>query len=420
MADDLVLVHGGRLVDLETGRLRDGSDLLVGAGRIMAVLGPGDPRPPSGSARMLDLAGLTLLPGLIDAHAHLVGEHEGSDLPAIHATAEQELAAGARNALAILRAGVTSVRDLGTYRGLLDVELRRRIDRGELAGPRMQCAGAMLTRPGGGGEVTGDQSVEIPGIFRQGVVRDPGEVRRAVHRLVDAGADVVKLIVTGAVLTRGTSVDDVELEGPMIEAALAAARERGVFVAAHAHGTRGIRIAAESGVRSVEHGSLLDAAGIEAMLRHGTWLVADVYNGDWIDEVGRRDGWPAETLAKNAATTEAQRTGFSEALRAGVKIAFGTDSGVFPHGDVARQLPIMVRLGMTPLAAIRAATLGSAELMGWCDRVGSLGEGRLADLVAVAGDPTTDIAELGRPVVVMKGGLVVRDDRQGQAARPAS
>jgi imidazolonepropionase-like amidohydrolase len=420
MADDVVLIHGGRLLDLETGRLREDCDLLVTGGRIMAVLGPGDSRPLPGTVRTEDLAGLILLPGLIDAHAHLVGEHEGSDLPAIHATAEQELAAGARNALAILRAGVTSIRDLGTYRGLLDVELRRRIDGGDLPGPRMQCAGAMITRPGGGGEVTGDRSVAIPEVFRQGVVRDPGETRRAVHRLVDAGADVVKLIVTGAVLTRGTSVDDVELGAPMIEAAVAAASERGVFVAAHAHGARGIRVAAESGVRSVEHGSLLDAAGIETMLGHGTWLVADVYNGDWIDEIGRRDGWPAETLEKNTATTEAQRTGFSEALRAGVKIAFGTDSGVFPHGDVARQLPIMVRLGMTPLAAIRAATLGSAELMGWSDRVGSLATRRFADLVAVAGDPTTEIAEIVRPVVVMKGGLVVRDDRPDQAARPTS
>lgn len=415
MSADLVLVNAGRLLDPGSGEVAAGRTIVVRDGIVESVLRPGEPRPAGSAARTIDLNGLTVLPGLIDAHTHLVGRLEHAGLPAIGETAEEELAAGMAHAGATLRAGFTAVRDVGTYRGLLDVELRRRIDAGEVAGPRMQCAGAMITRPGGGGEVTGDPGVTIPREFRQGVVRDVAEMRATVARLVAAGADVIKLIVTGAVLTTGTRVDDLELEAPLVEAAVETAAELGVFVAAHAHGARGIRVAAASGVRSVEHGSLIDEAGIAAMVERGTWLVADLYDGDWIDEVGRRDGWPAETLAKNAATTQAQRDGFRRAVSAGVRMAFGTESGVYPHGHNARQLAYLVRYGMRPLEAIRAATAGAAECMGWSDRVGSLEPGRFADVVAVDGDPAVDISLLEWPIVVVKGGVVVRDERAAHA-----
>jgi len=411
MSTDLLLVNGGRLLDPATATWRDEATLVVRDGTIEALLRPAEARPASGTARVIDLTGLTILPGLIDAHAHLIGRLEFAGLPAIDETAESELEAGAANALATVRAGFTTVRDVGTYRGFLDVELRRRIEAGEATGPRMQCAGAMITRPGGGGEVTGEPGVTIPPELRVGVVRDVDEMRRTVARLVEGGADVIKLIVTGAVLTRGTAVDHVELEAPLVEAAVHAAAELGVFVAAHAHGARGIQVAAESGVRSVEHGSLIDDAGIAAMVANRTWLVADLYDGDWIDEVGRRDGWPAATLDKNTATTQAQRDGFGRAFRAGVRMAYGTDSGVYPHGLNARQLAYLVRYGMTPIEAIRAATVDAAECLGWSDRVGSLEVGRFADLVAVDGDPSVDVTVLERPIVVVKGGVVVRDDR---------
>jgi imidazolonepropionase-like amidohydrolase len=411
MSGDLVLVNPGRLLDPDTGETSVGHSLVVRGGLIEAVLRPDDPRPSPGSARALDLAGLTVLPGLIDAHTHLIGRLEYAGLPAVGETLESELATGQANAEATLRAGFTTVRDVGTYRGLLDVELRRRIERGEVPGPRMQCAGAMITRPGGGGEVTGDPGVEIQPEFRRGVVKDVAEMRETVARLVAGGADVIKLIVTGAVLTRGTDVEEVELAAPLVEAAVEAAARLGAFVAAHAHGARGIRVAAESGVRSVEHGSLIDDAGIAAMLEHETWLVADLYDGDWIDMIGRRDGWPAETLEKNAATTQAQRDGFERAFQAGVQMAYGTDSGVYPHGWNARQLAYMVRHGMRPLDAIRAATVVAAECLGWAGRVGRLAPGRFADLVAIDGDPLADVTVLERPVVVVKGGTVIRDDR---------
>lgn len=406
-----LLIRPRALLDPDTGELLAGRRIVVDGGRVSAILEPGESGPDDGTIAVLDLPGLTALPGLIDLHAHLIGELQYDDAPAIGTTADAELEIGATNAFDTLRAGFTTVRDVGTFRALLDVRLRERIEAGVVAGPRMRCAGGFITTPGGGGEVTGDPTVSVPEELRQGVVRTPADVRRVVARFIDGGADVVKLIVTGAVLTVGTKVDEIELDRPMIEAAVDEAGRRGVLVAAHAHGAAGIRIAAEAGVRTIEHGSLMDGPALDAIIRNRTWWVADVFNGDWIDEVGRRDGWPAETLAKNAATTDAQRDAFRAALATPARLAFGTDSGVYPHGMNARQLSIMVRLGMTPLAAIRSATIDAAEALDWSDRVGSLTPGRYADLIAVAGDPTTDIALLERPIVVVKGGRVVRDDR---------
>lgn len=276
----------------------------------------------------------------------------------------------------------------------------------------MQCAGAYVTTPGGGGDVVGlAPDVELPADLRFGVVRDATDVRHRVRALVAGGADVIKLIVTGAVLTRGTRPGVVELTEDQVRAAVEESAALGVRVAAHAHGAAGIVMATRAGVASIEHGSLLDDEGIAAMLEHGTFLVADVYDGDWIAEEGARQGWPEATLRKNAETTDAQRDGFREALAAGVRMAYGTDSGVYPHGRNALQLGVMVGLGMAPVDAIRAATTWAAELMGRSD-VGRLEPGRWADLVAVGGDPLADVTELERPIVVVKGGRVVRDDRR--------
>jgi len=238
-------------------------------------------------------------------------------------------------------------------------------------------------------------------------VRSVADVRDRVGRLIDGGATVIKLIVTGAVLTRGTHPGVVELGAPLVSAAVEEAARRGVHVAAHAHGTDGIKLAIRAGVRSIEHGSLIDDEGIELLVRHGTWLVADVYDGDWIAAEGTRAGWPAETMAKNELTTQAQRDGFSRALAAGVRIAYGTDSGVYPHGLNAIQFGYQVRAGQSPLDAIRSATTSAAALMGWEDRVGSLTPGRYADLVVLPADPLADVEVLRRPLAVVKGGAPV-------------
>jgi imidazolonepropionase-like amidohydrolase len=247
----------------------------------------------------------------------------------------------------------------------------------------------------------------LPDGLRFGVVRDADEVRTRVRVLAERGAGVIKCIVTGAVLTRGTDPGAIELAEPLVRAAVDEATRHGLFVAAHAHGSDGIKMAIRAGVRSIEHGSLIDDGGIALLVEHGTYLVADVYDGDWIAEEGRRSGWPAETMAKNELTTQAQRDGFRKAVRAGVRIAFGTDSGVYPHEMVAIQFGYQVRLGQTPLDAIRSATITAAEMMGWEDRVGSLSAGRFADLVALGSDPLDDVEGLRRPAAVVKGGRLV-------------
>jgi imidazolonepropionase-like amidohydrolase len=272
----------------------------------------------------------------------------------------------------------------------------------------MQCAGAYITTPRGGGEVTGlARDIVLPDDLRFGVVRTPVDVREKVRAIVGGGADLIKVIATGAVLARGTRLASVELDESMLRAAVEEADRQGVFVAAHAHGVEGIKAAIRAGVRSIDHGSLIDDEGIELLIQHGTWLVADVYCGDWIADEGTRAGWPAEVLAKNEASTAAQREGFSKAVRAGARIAFGTDSGVYPHGTNAIQFGYQVRLGQTPLDAIRSATIAAAELMGWEDRVGSVQPGRFADLVALGADPLDDIELLRSPVAVVKGGSLV-------------
>jgi len=244
--------------------------------------------------------------------------------------------------------------------------------------------------------------------FRVGVADSEPEVRRAVRRILHGGADFIKILATGAVLTRGGTPGAPEFTEGEIRAAVEEAALYGTHVAAHAHGAEGIKRSVRAGVRSIEHGSLMDDESIELMRAHGTYLVADIYNGDYIAETGRREGWPADTLRKNDETTEAQREGFHKAVAAGVRIAYGTDSGVYPHGDNARQLPYMVRHGMTPVQAIQAATLVAAQLLGWEDRVGSLEPGRFADLVAVDGHDLGDLSAFREVACVMKGGRVVR------------
>ena len=414
MADHLIVRTGG-LLDIDAGEVLADRRILIADGLVEAVL-TADAAIPDG-ARVLDLSGLTVLPGLIDCHSHLVGEMEWAGVPGTQTSAAEEAMTGVRNARATIEAGFTTVRDVGTFRAFVDVALRDAIDAGWTPGPRMQCAGAYVTSPGGGGDVTGlARDIAIPSDLRFGVVRSPAEGRQRVRDLAAGGATVIKLIVTGAVLTRGTRPGVVELDEATVRACVEEAAAHDLFVAAHAHGTEGIKVAARAGARSIEHGSLIDDEGIALLADTGTYLVADLYDGDWIAEVGARDGWPEETMEKNRQTTDAQREGFRKAVAAGVRLAYGTDSGVYPHGLNARQLPYLVRYGMTPVEAIRSATAVAAELMGWEDRVGRLTRGHAADLIAVEGDPQEDLAVLSDVRLVMKGGAVVKDVRSGLSA----
>ena len=402
------LVRCGRLVDVTAGEVLSDRVVEVRGDVVEAVTPDGGSVPPG--AEVVDLREHTVVPGLIDCHAHLVGALEFRGVPSIQDSEAREALLGVANARATLRAGFTTVRDVGTFRAFVDVELRDAIEEGLAEGPRMSCAGAYVTSTSGGGEITGlSEDVAVGPRFRVGVADSAPEVRRAVRRILHGGADFIKVIATGAVLTRGGSPGAPEFSEGEIRAAVEEAALYDTYVAAHAHGAEGIKRAVRAGVRSIEHGSLMDEESIEMMRDGGVFLVADIYNGDYIAEVGRREGWPADTLRKNDETTDAQREGFAKAVAAGVKIAYGTDSGIFPHGETARQLPYMVRHGMTAVEAIRAATIVAAELMGWSDRVGSLEPGRLADLVAIRGHDLGDLSAFAEPALVMKGGRVVRD-----------
>jgi imidazolonepropionase-like amidohydrolase len=406
---ELVALRADRMVDVEAGEVVEGRTLLVRGERIEAVLDPGRPLPEG--ARLLDLPGHTLLPGLIDCHTHLVGEVQGAGIPAIDRSAAQETLSGVANARATVLAGFTTVRDVGTFRAFVDVALRDAIADGTVVGPRMAVAGAYVTVPGGGGAVTGlAPDIELPRELRFGEAASPAEVRQRVRAILYGGADFIKVIATGAVLALGTRPGAPELSPEELAAAVEEAAAHRTHVAAHAHGRQGILNAARAGVRSVEHGSLLDAEAADLLAERGTYLVADIWNGDWIAQEGARQGWPAETLAKNRDTTQAQREGFALAVKAGVRIAYGTDSGVYPHGWNARQLPTMVRHGMTPMAALRSATVVAAELLGWQDRVGALAPGRYADAIAVPVDPLEDLGRLADVPFVLQGGRVLKDE----------
>jgi imidazolonepropionase-like amidohydrolase len=411
-SDPTTAVLAGHLVDVVSGSILDDQVVLVAGERIIDVR-PAAQGYPDGLA-VVDRSASWVLPGLIDCHAHLIGDIDsGHGYAALVTTsAAQDALLGARNARDTLRAGFTSVRDVGTFRAFTDCALRDAIDAGFVPGPRMLCAGAYVTAPSGGGDLTGfavDVDAVIPRELRYGVVRTVDDVRDVVRRLIHGGAGLIKVIATGAVLTEGTTPGACELSEDEVRAAVEEAARYGVHVAAHAHGAEGMKLAVRAGVRSIEHGSLMDDEAIALMAEHGTWLVADIYNGDYINETGHRDGWSSEILRKNEETTQTQRDGFRKAVAAGVRIAYGTDSGVYPHGEVARQLPYMVRYGMTPMQGVQAATIRAAECMGWDDRVGSITPGKYADLVAVDTDPlAAGLEPLTAVDLVIKGGTVVR------------
>jgi imidazolonepropionase-like amidohydrolase len=411
MASERMIIRPGSLLDVVTGEALAGRAIVIERNRIVDVTSAGD-APAEGPA-VVDLPDHTLLPGLIDCHAHLVGEpDDGQGYAGMLArTGAQEALSGARNARDTLRAGFTTVRDVGTFRAFVDVALRDAINAGWLPGPRMRVAGAYVTCSGGGGDITGlapDVDAVVPYELRVGVVNSVDDVRRAVRRVLQGGADLVKLIATGAVMTTGGVPGAPELTEEQIRAAVEEASLSGADVAAHAHGAEGIKRAVRGGVRSVEHGSLMDDEAIQLMADAGTFLVADVYCGDYIAEVGRQQGWRADVLRKNDETTLAQRQGFTKCLQAGVRIAFGTDSGIYPHGLNARQFAYQVRCGQSTLEAIRSATLHAAELLRWENQVGRIQAGYLADMIAVPGNPLHDIRLLEHPDFVVKDGALVR------------
>ena len=406
------LIRAGRLFDAEAGALLERQGVLVVGDRIDSV-GSDDGSVPDG-ASVIDLSSATVLPGLMDMHAHLVGEIDTGQGYAglVMRSAAQEALASVPNARDTLQAGFTTVRDIGTFRAFADVALRDAIEAGWIDGPRMMCAGAYVTCPGGGGDITGlapDVDAAVPRELRFGVTSGVDQMRANVRQILRYGADFIKVIATGAVLTSGTNPGLPEFTEDELRAAVEEAELAGTFVAAHAHGAEGIKRAVRAGVRSIEHGSLMDDEAIDLMAERGTYLVADMYDGDYILEEGPALGFTDEVMRKTILTNDAQREGFAKCVKAGVRIAHGTDSGVYPHGHNAKNLAYYVRCGLTSAQTIQSATRWSAELLGWQDRVGAIRPGLLADLIAVTGDPTDDVSLLEDVAFVMKGGEVVKD-----------
>ena len=400
-------IETGRLVDVNAGKAVTGQCIAVDGERITGV---GDCTETPDGARRIDWSTLTVLPGLIDLHTHLADTGQSADLAAPIKTSPAATALiGAKNARDTLMAGFTSVRDVGTYRGLTDVALRDAINAGHVPGPRMFVAGAYITIPKGGGELNGVlPNDQLPADMRRGVAKDAIEAAERAEFLFANGVDHIKMIATGAVLAIGTEPGEPELTEDQMRAVVTVAAKHDSYATAHAHGAEGIKSAIRAGVRSIEHASLIDDEGLRMAKDANVWLVMDIFNGDYIDEVGTKEGWPAEYLRKNRETTDIQRVGFTKGVKMGVKIAFGSDSGVYPHGINARQFSYMVKFGMTPMQAVQSATIRAAELLSKTDDLGSIAPGRFADLIAVAGDPLTDIRVLETVAHVMKSGEQVK------------
>jgi predicted amidohydrolase YtcJ len=369
-------------------------------------------------AEILDLSDYTCLPGLIDTHTHIALNHDdSSDLTIYYRRPKAEtMAITLRNANTTLQAGFTTIRNVGDYFPEAIVEARDMIWNGQAPGPRIQTAGSYLTIPGGGGDlvVPGHDESEIPAGVRIGVARGPEQFAAATQQVLDNGADMIKIIASGAVFAFGGVPGSPEMTPDEIAAVVEVAHANGVKVTAHAHGAQSIKDAILAGVDSIEHASLGDDEAIALAVEHGVAFSMDVYNGTFTAEVGEQLGYPAEFMRKNDETTEAQRVVFEKAYAAGVDILYGTDAGVSPHGYNGRQFEVMVRRGMAPMDAIKSATSLAAHHMGMASDVGALEVGRFADLIAVRGDPLADVRQFQDIPVVIKGGAVVKHIAENQ------
>ena len=408
LAADKIFLKAARLIDGKGGVITP-ARVLIDDDRV-ADAGP-DLTPPAG-ARVIDLGTATLLPGLIDLHTHLCGKygvHWEDEL--IKTTPAFSALWGAHNAQVTLLAGFTTVRDMGTAWPYVDVELRNAINAGAIPGPRMFVAGAYLSSTGGAGDASQfSEYVQVPSV--DNLADSPAEVVKQVRKNFKHGADFIKLLATGAVLSKGQSPGAQQFSDEEIQAAVTEANRWGRQVAVHAHGIGGIKTSLRAGVRTIDHGSFLDdeAIGMLQASHRKSFYVPTLYTSTVIARQGRAAGIPESEILRSKMISDTKDLGFRRALAAGLPIGFGTDAAVIPHGENAQEFLERARLGEKPMAGIIAATSLNAEIMGWSDRVGSVEPGRFADLIAVAGDPLTDLNALTKVAFVMKGGVIYKDE----------
>jgi imidazolonepropionase-like amidohydrolase len=405
----VTVLKAARLLDVRTGQMLPQQAVLVEGARIAKVGPAADISAPSG-AHVIDLGNVTLLPGLIDCHTHLTDDPQNAGFKSLGISIPREALIGAKNARITLQAGFTTVRNVGAS-GFSDVALRDSINAGDVPGPRMLVSGPLIGITGG----HCDENLLAPEFHyrAEGVADGIPAVMAKVRENIKYGADVIKFCASGGVFSKGDLPGAEQYSPAEMQALVAEAHRLGRKVAAHAHGTQAIIDATNAGVDSIEHGSLIDDTGIAAMKAHGTYLVEDIYNDDFIMQEGKKYGFTDEMLEKEHSIGLKQRQGFRRAAQAGVKLAFGTDAGVYPHGRNAKQFTTMTQWGLAPIQAIQTATVNAADLIGWSDRVGSLDPGKFADIIAVEGDPTTDVSVLEHVKFVMKGGQVVKDELSG-------
>ncbi|HWY42770.1 MAG TPA: amidohydrolase family protein [Candidatus Sulfotelmatobacter sp.] len=397
-------IRCGKLLDVRSGRLLENQLISFDADGIITSVATSGSSLPEGT---IDLAHATCLPGLMDVHTHITADPSDSGYQGLGVSIPRSAVKGARNARLTLLAGFTTIRNVGAD-GFADVAVRDGINNGEILGPRMLVSGPPLGITGG----HCDDNL-LPFEFHHvasGVADGPWAARAKVREVIKYGADVIKICASGGVLSRGDQPGTPQYTLEEMTAIAEEAHKLGRKVAAHAHGTQSIKDAIRAGIDSIEHSSLIDDEGIALAKQHGTYLVFDIYNDDYILQEGEKAGMLPESIEKEKKIGRLQRENFRRAFQAGAKIAFGTDSGVYPHGDNAKQFAKMIEWGMKPLDAIQASTINAADLLGSSKKAGSIEAGYFADVIAVEGNPLENVRALESVKFVMKGGVVARND----------